>query len=83
MKDSIIFFFRRVDARVRRIGTHIQSAVVWVGLLVVYLVGVGGTKLFTALFFRRYLRMFRPEPNVSYWIDVSDSDPRKNLLKQT
>lgn len=54
--------------RLRAAGRAVQRAVVWAGLLVLYLVGLGVVRAWMAVFHRSLLRD-PPEPR---WLPVSD-----------
>jgi len=84
MKDRIVSAFRFIDERARALGRRVQTAVVYVSLFFIYLIGIGLTKLLVLFFFRKYLEMFRPHKKESYWIDARgyNADEVK-LSKQT
>lgn len=84
MKDRLVSAFRFLDEKMRALGRRVQTAVVYVSLLFIYLVGVGLTKLLVVLFFRKYLEMFRPKEKESYWVDARGYNADEvNLSKQT
>jgi hypothetical protein len=63
----------RVLSRARQLGRAAQTVVVTVLLFVLYVLGVGLTRLLVAVFARRYLDMYTTGPaQDSYWIDAPD-----------
>lgn len=84
MKEQIVSAFKLIDVKMRAIGTRIQTAVVFVALLFIYIVGIGLTKLLVVLFFRKHLQMFRPKAKDSYWMEARGyNSDEGSLSKQT
>ncbi len=58
-----------------RLGRAVQTAVVTVLLVFVYLFGFGATRLAAMLFFRRYLKLYTTDrAKRSLWIDAEGYD---------
>jgi hypothetical protein len=76
-------FFQRVHSRMARVGERLQSRVVWAGLVVIYLFGVGFTRLIASVFYRRHLTLYKTSDSPSAWkVPVGYSAERERLIKQ-
>ena len=72
-----------IDARLRAAGRVLQSVMVGIGLVFVYLFGVGLTKLSALLFSRERLRMYDMLPEgESYWHPAEGYSANRAQLKK-
>lgn len=66
-----------------RFGRAVQRWIVTVLLLVLYIVGMGLTKLLCVLFFRDHLKMYRTDRSAqSFWKDVEPYTPDAETLRR-
>ncbi len=75
--------FERFRDRSQALGQGVQQVVVTVLLVLVYLVGLGVTRVLATVFYRKGLQRFVAGDQPSYWVDAEgyESDPTR-LLKQ-
>lgn len=72
--------FERFVFRAQQLGRAVQHVVVTALLFVLYVFGVGATRLLVALAARRYLRMYTTGPvQDSYWLEAEgyELDPER------
>jgi len=83
LPPAVLLAFERFKWRSRQLGRGVQGVVVTVLLLLLYVFGLGLTRLLASMFFRSHLEMMDGPALDSYWLDVEGytSDPDQLLTQ--
>lgn len=83
LPPAVLLAFERFKWRSRQLGRGVQRVVVTVLLCLLYIFGLGLTRLVASMFFRSHLKMLDGPAQDSYWWDVEGytSDPDQLLTQ--
>ena len=75
--------FERFKAGSIRFGLAVQRVAVTILLTLLYIFGIGATKVLSVLFFRKHLGLYKTDKSAeSFWKDAEGCDPDLESLKR-
>jgi hypothetical protein len=75
VRERALLFQERFVFRSHQLGRGVQRVVVVVMLTLVYVFGMGATRLLAGLFYKQGLCLFAPVSGTSSWIDAEGYEP--------